>query len=93
VSWLLGNIAELVVRALNALIAGLAAALALVLAVLPDMPDLPTPSVALVRAESWVSWFFPVGTLLDVLAFVVTVWLLWQAVAIALRWAKASAED
>jgi len=52
------------------------------------MPDLPDEPESVETASEWVSWFFPVGTVIDVLAFVLTMFLLWQAVALALRWAK-----
>jgi hypothetical protein len=87
---LLNGIAALVVDALNALIAALAVALAAAIALLPDMPELPEPPAALVTAEAWVAWAFPVSTLIDCLLFAVTVMLLWYVVVIALRWAKAS---
>jgi len=79
---------DAVVACVNAFVAALAAVLQALFDVLPDMPDLPEPPEAFTDAAGWVAWFFPVGTLLDVLAFVLTMWLLWQAVALALRWAK-----
>lgn len=85
---LLSGIADLVVDALNALIAAFAVVLEALFAILPDMPELPEPPDALITAESWVAWFFPVGTLIDVLVFTLSMYLLWQAVALALRWAK-----
>lgn len=89
VSDLLGAVAELVIRALNALIAALAAAVSALLSILPNMPGLPDPPAALVTAEGWVAWAFPVGTVLQILTFTLAVFLLWQVVAIVLRWAKA----
>lgn len=77
------------VDALNAVIAALAAVINALFAILPDLPELPEPPAAFTMAYGWVSWVFPVGTLLDILLFVLSMWLLWQAVAIALRWAKA----
>ena len=88
--WLLDAIETLAIRALNALIAGLGAVLQALVSLLPDMPELPEPPDALIMAESWVAWVFPVGALLTILAFVLAMYLLWQAVAIALRWAKAT---
>ena len=52
-------------------------------------PALPDPPQALVTAEGWVAWVFPVGTVLQILGFTLAVFLLWQLVAIGLRWAKA----
>lgn len=85
----LAGIANLVVGAINALIAGLATAINGILSILPSMPALPTPPPALLTAEGWVAWVFPVSTLLDVLAFTLTMFLLWQVVGLILRWAKA----
>ena len=87
---LLSGIVGLVIKAVNALIAAVAAVLAALLELLPEMPAVPEPPAALITAESWVAWAFPVGTLVDVLVFTLAMWLLWQAVAIGLRWAKAT---
>lgn len=84
------GIVALLVEAVNGLIAALGSILQALVTALPEMPALPAPPAALVTAESWVAWAFPVGTLLDCLAFTLAMWLLWQAVAIALRWAKAT---
>lgn len=89
ISGLLSGIAGLVVGALNALIAALAVAVMAALTLLPEMPAFPTPPPALVLAESWVAWVFPVQTLINVLLFVLSMFFLWQMIAIALRWAKA----
>lgn len=86
---LFDGVVGLLIKAVNGLIAALAAALSAFFAALPDMPELPEPPGAIETASSWVAWFFPVGALVDVLAFVLSMWLLWQAVALALRWAKA----
>jgi hypothetical protein len=88
-SWLWNAIGGLTIKAVNSLIEGLGSVLGVLFAVLPDLPPLPEPPAALVLAESWVAWAFPVTTLLNILAFVLSSWLVWQAVAIALRWAKA----
>jgi len=87
---LLDILVSAVVACLNALIVAIAAVLSGLFAILPDMPDLPTPPDAMTTAAEWVSWFFPVGTVIDILAFVLTMFLLWQAVVLALRWAKAT---
>lgn len=86
---LIAAIGRLILDALNALIAGLAAVIAALVSVLPDMPDLPDPPDALVTAEGWVAWFLPVATIVEALTVVVGWWLIWQAVSIALKWAKA----
>jgi len=89
----LGAIVSIVVGAVNALLAAIGAILSVIVAALPDMPDLPELPAPFVTAESWVAWFFPVGTLLDILAFWLAMWLLWQITALVLRWAKALGED
>lgn len=86
---LLSGLEEIVVKALNALILALGTVLQAAFSALPDLPALPGLPDAFVTAEGWVAWFFPVGTVIDALAFVLSMYLLWQAVAIALRWAKA----
>lgn len=77
------------VSALNAIIAGLGAAVSGLLSLLPDMPALPTLPAAFTTAEGWVAWVFPVGTVVDILVWATTVWVLWQGVSLILRWAKA----
>ena len=79
-----------VVTVLNLVFVALGALVAAVVAAIPvDMPDLPTPPSEITTTAHWVAWFFPVHQLVLVLAFVITAWLAWQLVAIALRWAKA----
>ncbi len=87
--WLFDGIVTLVVKAVNGLIVALGALIGGLFSALPNLPALPSLPASMVTAEAWVAWVFPVATLLDVLAFVLSMWLLWQVVAIALRWAKA----
>jgi hypothetical protein len=87
--WLFESFSQLAIGLVNALILALGSVLAALFALLPDLPALPEVPAALILAESWVAWVFPVGTLLDILVWTLTVWLIWQGVAIALRWAKA----
>lgn len=90
-------VADGIVWAINISIAGIAAALVDILALLPDMPDLPsTPDWSPLGAgptfsdvEGWVAWFWPVNTTVQILAFLVLAYLVWQGVSILLRWAKA----
>lgn len=86
---LVNAIIAAVVGALNAAIAALGAVVAGVVSVLPDLPALPSLPDAFVTAESWVAWFIPVGTIVDVLGFSLTVWVIWQLAQLILRWAKA----
>lgn len=87
--FILDGVEALAIKALNAIITALGAALSAALSVLPDMPALPDPPSQLIMVEGWVAWVFPVTTMLDVLAFVLVIFLMWQLVAIALRWARA----
>jgi hypothetical protein len=87
--WIFDAIKQLAVDAINGIIAAIAVVLSALFAVLPDMPALPAVPDAVTTSLEWVSWVFPVGTLVDILVFTLTMYLLWQAVAIALRWAKA----
>jgi hypothetical protein len=86
---LVRGLGHLVVGAVNALILALATAIGGLLSILPNMPALPDPPEPFTMAAGWVAWFIPVGTILQALTAVMGFWLLWQAVAIALRWAKA----
>jgi hypothetical protein len=72
----------------NAIIGAFTAAFNAAVALLPDMPTLPTLPVWATDALHWTSWFFPVGTVIDIVVFMVGAWLLWQAVAVAMRWLR-----
>jgi hypothetical protein len=56
------------------------------------MPDTPSVPPAITTAAAWVNWFFPVNQVALFFSFILAAWLLWQAVAIAMRWAKAIRE-
>jgi len=77
------------ISTINSIISALATAINALLSILPDMPDLPSLPSAFTTAEGWVSWFFPVGTVADILIWGATVWVIWQAISLVLRWAKA----
>jgi len=85
----LRSISNAVVRALNYLIEEFASILQALFDALPDLPDLPDRPDAMITAQEWVAWVFPVDTLVDILAFVAAMWLLWQGVVVVLNWAKA----
>jgi hypothetical protein len=87
-SYLLDHVAALCVSVLNAVIAALAAAVNAVLSLFPAMPSTPTLPTQFTSVMGWINWFFPVGTLVSIIAFLVTAWLLWMALATVLRWAK-----
>lgn len=79
-----------IVEAVNFLVAGLASAIAALLAVLPEMPETPALPAEFTSAAAWVNWVFPVSTVADFFTFMLAAWLVWQGVAIGLRWAKAT---
>lgn len=91
-SWLFDGIATLAVEALNAVIAALGAAVAAVLGLLPSMPSMPSLPDRMVQVLGWVNWFFPVGTVVDILTFLVGAWTVWLVVRVLLSWAKVVAE-
>jgi hypothetical protein len=90
--WLFSGIGRLVVTGLNALIKALAAAANAVLSLLPGMPSFPTMPTQVTNALAWINWFFPVGTLVNIVTMLVAAWLIWMVVRVPLRWAKVIAE-
>ncbi len=54
-----------------------------------DMSALPTIPDEFITISTWVAWFFPVFTLVSILAFYLAVWLMWNVVGMCLRWVKA----
>jgi hypothetical protein len=81
------------VLTLNLILAALGALIETLVELLPNMPDeVPSVPTEITAVASWVNWFFPVPTVLLFLTFIFGAWLLWQAVAIAMRWAKATSE-
>jgi hypothetical protein len=81
------------VDGVNLVIAGLAAFVQALIDLDPiSFPDIPDWPDAMTTAYGWVAWVFPVGVVIDVLAFVLVAWLAWQLVALGLRWAKLTSE-
>lgn len=91
-SWLFHSIGSLVVKGLNALIAALADAVNAVLSILPAMPTLPTMPTQVTNVLGWINWFFPVSTVVDIITFFVSAWLIWIVVRVALNWGKITSE-
>jgi len=75
----------------NLIVAALGALVAVLIALLPSMDDAGIPAVPdeITAAAGWVNWFFPVPQVLLFFVFIFAAWVLWQAVAVALRWGKA----
>jgi len=78
-----------VVTVINDTINALAALVGVIVIALPDMPDLPSMPSWLVDGMGWVGYWFPISFLLTLLAVVITLRVVWMAVQIPLRWAKA----
>jgi hypothetical protein len=98
--WLVDFFAQLVcwimtalIGALNLIVAALGALIAAAVALLPDMPEeIPSVPTELTTAAAWINWLFPVSAVAGLLGFLLTAWVLWQAVVILMRWAKATSE-
>jgi hypothetical protein len=81
------------VDGVNLVIAGLAAFVQFLVDADPiSFPSVPAWPSAMTTAYAWIAWVFPVGVVIDILAFVVVAWLAWQLVALGLRWAKLTSE-
>lgn len=78
------------VLTLNLLLAAIGLLLEGAVFLLPDMPTLPALPSEFATALAWVNWFFPVGTAVSIVTFLLTAWVLWQTVVLLLRWAKAT---
>jgi uncharacterized membrane protein YozB (DUF420 family) len=82
------SVLAVIIMAFNAILEALATLLAGLIYVLPPFPDLPSMPAVMVTVLGWINWVFPVGTVVLILAWMAGVWLLWQGIAIALRWAR-----
>lgn len=79
-------VVALLVELVNAFIAAIAALAVLVLSLLPAFPDPPGTPGGIGGALLWV---VPLGPILSVFAILVSCWVAFLAVKIALRWVKA----
>lgn len=77
------------ITAFNAVIAALGALMEPLIAAMPEIPELTMPST-FTTVLGWINWFFPVSTVVDILAFAVLVYLAWYVLVILMRWAKAT---
>jgi len=77
------------ILAFNAVVAALAALVEGLVLLMPPFPDLPSMPDEVEQVMGWVNWWFPVGTVIELLLWLFTVWLVWLGVSAALRWAKA----
>jgi hypothetical protein len=83
-----------VMTVLNLVIAALGAAIAALAALMPTMPTFPATPAWLSSSGptpvlGWIAWFFPIHQMVLMFAFFLSAWLLWFALSIALKWAKA----
>jgi uncharacterized membrane protein YdjX (TVP38/TMEM64 family) len=74
------------VEVLNAIIAAIAALATLVLSLLPGFPEPPSAPSGVVGG---LLWFLPLGTILAFFSLMVSCWLGFLAVKIALKWVRA----
>lgn len=88
--WLFTGIATLAVKALNAILAGLVNLANALISTWPiSMPNLPDLPSGLVTAVGWVEWTpLPVAAGLAFFMFAIGVWLLWQVLALVLRFVR-----
>lgn len=77
------------VLTLNLIIAALGAVLGTLIELLPEIEGVPAVPDEITTVAGWVNWFFPVGQVSLFFVFIFGAWILWQAVAVIMRWAKA----
>lgn len=76
-----------IIFAVNALIVGIGAFLLALAALMPDMPDAPpNPDGGVLGTLNWI---MPLSQLLGGLTIVLTLWLAFLGLRVALRWMKA----
>jgi hypothetical protein len=85
-------IADALIWTANMIVLALATLLAPLLDTMPDIPTAPTMPTEMTQVLGWIAWVFNIGALLDFLSFIVVAWVIWQFVALVLRWAKATGE-
>lgn len=75
----------------NAIIAALGFLLSNIIGAIPlNMPDPPTLPSLVVDGLGWVAWVLPVHTAYTMVELGLVAWIMWQIVALALRWVKAT---
>lgn len=74
---------NLLVTMVNGLIAALAAIASAALSLLPGFPEAPSAPGGVVGA---LLWFFPLGTVLSFFGVMVTCWVAFLGVKVALKW-------
>lgn len=78
-----------VTEAFNAIVAAVGAVLSAAAAVLPNFPTDPALPDPMGDVLGWINWFFPVDTLIEIVAWMLVVWLVWIVFSIGARWARA----
>jgi hypothetical protein len=80
---IIGGLVELI----NALIIAIAALAEFLLSLLPAFPDPPSePASGIV---GWLLWMVPLGTMLALFTLLVSLWIGFLGVKVALKWVKA----
>jgi hypothetical protein len=80
---IIGGLVEMI----NALIVAIAALAEFLLALLPSFPDPPSePASGIV---GWLLWMVPLGTMLALFTVLVSLWVGFLGVKMALKWVKA----
>lgn len=80
-------VADFLVDAFNLVIVGIAWLASLVLGLLPGFPPPPDPPSGGILG--FLTWIAPVGALLSVFAAILSAYVVFLAVRVALRWVKA----
>lgn len=78
-------IVAVLVEVLNALIVALAAIVEAALSLLPPFPDPPSAPGGVIGA---LLWFVPLGAMLSFFALMLTAWVTFLGVKVALKWGK-----
>jgi hypothetical protein len=89
-TWLLHHIASFVESVIQALLDTFAAMVVAIIDVWPiPMPGLPSLPDEALTAYGWALWTpLPIVSAFTLFAFLISVEIAWQVIAVALRWAK-----
>jgi hypothetical protein len=82
--WVLGELVNVVIKALGLLIAGTIALLSGAGFTMPSVPDSAPP-----KAVGWLAWFFPVSGVLGALTAFLSIYAAFLVIRVLLRWVKA----
>lgn len=77
------------ITAFNVVILALGTLIQPLIDAMPEIPEISIPS-QITTVMGWINWVFPVSTVVQILAFMLLVYLAWFVLSILLRWAKAT---